>query len=266
MKTTKKRSESEWVTVENVNPPIVSKKLFARAGMVIQKQKGGRCMIPHEHALKGKVRCGNCRRALTHMIADDSEYFYCQNGLEIGKQSNCNVERYPVKEIEKVVWRAIRELIYLLKKTGVQVQKETEKRVQTIAAEEAELAKSIKQWKTEKLLQYELYADGSLTKEAYLKNKENLSRKIESAELRQSEILEKHGEQKELLEDAEHLNGLAKTYFGESELTYEIAQAFIENVYVYNLNRIEIVFRFEDEIRRIMQNAEEMKPQEQIGA
>lgn len=272
MKTTKKRSESEWVTVEDVNPPIVSKKLFARAGMVIQKQKGGRCMIPHEHALKGKVRCGNCRRALTHMIADDSEYFYCQNGLEIGKQSNCNVERYPVKEIEKVVWRATRELICLLKKTGAQVQKETEKSVQTIAAEEAELAKSIKQWKTEKLLQYELYADGSLTKEAYLKNKEGLTHKIESAERRQSEILEKHGKQKELLEDAEHLNGLAKTYFGESELTYEIAQAFVENVYVYNLNRIEIVFRFEDEIKRILSESggQELswdnRSKEQIGA
>lgn len=266
MRTTKKRNESEWVTVENVNPPIVSKKLFARAGMVIQKQKGDRCVIPHEYALKGKIRCGNCRRALTHVLTDDAEYFYCQNGLEIGKQSNCNVEHYSVKEIERVVWRAIRELICLLNKTGMQVQEATESRVQTIISEEAELTKSIKQWKTEKLLQYELYADGSLSKEAYLKSKEDLTRKIASAEKRQSEIQKKHSEQKELLEDAEHLAGLAKSYLGESELTYEIAQAFVENVYVYNLNRIEIVFRFEDEIERIVQSAEELKPPERKGA
>lgn len=234
--------------------------------MVIQKQKGDRCVIPHEYALKGKIRCGNCRRALTHVITDDSEYFYCQSGLEIGKQSNCNVERYPVKEIEKVVWQAIREMVCLLNKTGTQVQKATESRVQTFISEEAELTKSIKQWKTEKLLQYELYADGCFSKEAYLKNKEDLTRKIASAEKRQSEIQEKHNEQKELLEDAEHLAGLAKSFFGESELTYEIAQAFVENVYVYNLNRIEIVFRFEDEIRKIMQNVEEMKLPERIGA
>lgn len=266
MKTTKKRNESEWVTVENVNPPIVSKKLFARAGMVIQRQKGGRCMIPHEHALKGKVRCGNCRRALTHVITDDTEYFYCQNGMEIGKQSNCNVERYPVKEIEKVVWRAIQEMISLQNKTIPQVQKETESKVQKIAIEEAELAKSIKQWKTEKLVQYELYADGSLTKEAYLRSKSDLTRKIEAAEQRQIELQEKHCEQKELQEDAEHLGGLAKSYLGESELTYEIAQAFIENVYVYNLNRIEIAFRFEDEIQKVMQSTEEKDTQERIGA
>lgn len=74
------------------------------------------------------------------------------------------------------------------------------------------------------------------------------------------------------MEDAEHLNGLAKTYFGESELTYEIAQAFIQNVYVYNLNRIEIVFRFEDEIKKILSEAggQELhwnsKSKERIGA
>lgn len=265
MKATKKRNESEWVTVENVNPPIVSKRLFARAGMVIQKQKGDRFIIPHEHPLKGKVRCGNCRRALTHIVTDDSEYFFCHNGLEIGKYSNCNVEYYPVKEIEQVVWRAIRELISLLNRVGTQVKTETDERIQEIAAEEAELKKSIKQWKSEKLLQYELYADGSLSKEAYLRVRDELTKKIIGAEQEFSATQAKYSEQKDLLENAEHLGGLAQTYLGEIELTYEIAQAFIENVYVHDRNRIEIVFRFEDEIQRIMQNPEK-KRQERIGA
>ena len=55
-------------------------------------------------------------------------------------------------------------------------------------------------------------------------------------------------------------------YLGETELTYEIAQAFVERVFVHNRNRIEIEFRFEDEIQRILQNEEEKKPQERIGA
>ena len=43
-----------------------------------------------------------------------------------------------------------------------------------------------------------------------------------------------------------------KILFGKTELTYEIAQAFIQNVYVYNKVRIEIEFRFEDENKKLI--------------
>lgn len=266
MKPTKKRHESEWITVEDVNPPIVSKKLFARAGKVIQKQKADRCVIPHEYPLKGKLRCGNCRRALTHVLTDDTAFLICHNGLEIGKYSNCNVERYPAKEIEQVVWRVVRELICLLNKIGPKIQSKTEDKVQMLIAKEMELTRSIKQWKAEKLLQYELYADGSLSKELYLRNREELTERIERAEQTLTANQEKISKQRDLIESAEHLSGLSRMYLGETELTYEIAQAFVERVFVYNRNRIEIVFRFEDEIQRILQNEEEKKPQERIGA
>ena len=76
--------------------------------------------------------------------------------------------------------------------------------------------------------------DGSLSKEAYLNVKEGLSVKIQDAEQQLFGIIEKHGKEKQISETAEHLGGLAKTFFGETELTYEIAQAFIQNVYIYN--------------------------------
>ena len=120
------------------------------------------------------------------------------------------------------------------------------------AEQEKTLSKSIQQWKADKLLQYELYADGSLSKEAYLNVKEGLSVKIQDAEQQLFGIIEKHGKEKQISETAEHLGGLAKTFFGETELTYEIAQAFIQNVYIYNKDQIEIEFRIEDEIKKLM--------------
>ena len=69
--------------------------------------------------------------------------------------------------------------------------------------------------------------------------------------------MEKHSEQKELSGTAEHLGGLAKSFFSETELTYEIAQAFIQNVYVYSRDRIEIEFRFEDEIKKLVACSEQ---------
>ena len=256
-KSTKKRHESEWVTVEDVNPPIVSKRLFSRARMVIQTQKADRFLIAHEHPLKGKMRCGNCRRALTHVQTGDSAIFICHNGLEIGKYSDCNVERYPVKEIEKVVWRATQNTIRLLKDTGAKIEKRSKENMKSYAEQEKALSKAIQQWKSEKLLQYELYADGVLSKDAYLKVKEELTKKIDNAEQQLSQAMEKHSEQRDLSETAEHLGGLAKSFFSETELTYEIAQAFLQNVYVYNKDRIEIEFRFEDEIKKLVACSEQ---------
>ena len=67
------------------------------------------------------MRRGNCRRALKHILTDDSVFFICYNGREIGKYSNCNVEHYPVKEIEQVVWRTLQNTICLLKDAGAKV-------------------------------------------------------------------------------------------------------------------------------------------------
>ena len=82
--------------------------------------------------------------------------------------------------------------------------------------------------------------------------KEGLSVKIQDSEQQLSGIIKKHEEEKQISETVEHLGGLAKTFFGETELTYEIAQALIQNVYVYSIDRIVIKFRFEDEIKKLI--------------
>ena len=167
------------------------------------------------------------------------------------------MEHYPVKEIEKVVWRATQSTIRLLKDTGAKVEKRSKENMKSYAEQGKALSKAIQQWKSEKLLQYELYADGVLSKDAYMKVKEELTKKIENAEQQLSQAIEKHSEQKELSETVEHLGGLAKSFFSETELTYEIAQSFIQNVYVYKKDRIEIEFRFEDEIKKLIDCSEQ---------
>lgn len=254
MRSTKKRDESEWIVAEDVNEPIVSKEVFEKANTVIQKQKVGRFIIAHEHPLKSKVRCGNCRRALTHVLTGDSEFYICHNGLEIGKHSECCTEHYPVKNVESVVWYAIRELLDVLNWLGVKVETKSKEKIKTLSFEEKDLTEQVKLWKSEKIRQYELYADGALPKERYLRIREELSHKIRKAEDKMQENGRERSEQQKLAEDAEHLGRLANEFSSETELTETIVRAFIENVFIYDKKRIEIVFKYEDEIMKLVRS------------
>jgi hypothetical protein len=95
---------------------------------------------------------------------------------------------------------------------GAKAEKQSKENMRSYAEQEKTLSKSIQQWKADKLLQYESYADGSLSKEAYLNVKEVLSVKIQDAEQQLFGIIEEHGKEKLISETAEHLGGLAKTF------------------------------------------------------
>ena len=62
--------------------------------------------------------------------------------------------------------------------------------------------------------------------------------------------------QKELLDDAVVLKGLSTRFCNEDKLTRKAVLAFIDAVYVYDLNRIEVVFQYENEIRKLMRSVE----------
>ena len=63
-------------------------------------------------------------------------------------------------------------------------------------------------------------------------------------------------EQQELAEDAEHLGRLANEFSSETELTETIVRTFIENVFIYDKKRIEIVFKYEDEIVKLVRSTD----------
>ena len=65
---------------------------------------------------------------------------------------------------------------------------------------------------------------------------------------------EEFDRQSGLWESAANMNAIAKKFVGEQKLSRQMAEAFIENVYIYDPNRIEIVFQHEDEIAKLIES------------
>ncbi len=63
--------------------------------------------------------------------------------------------------------------------------------------------------------------------------------------------------EKSVLDSANSLSSLAAKFKGEERLTRRIVTSFIESVYVFDQNRLEVVFLFEDEIRNLLKSVKE---------
>lgn len=95
-----------------------------------------------------------------------------------------------------------------------------------------------------------------ITKEEYIKKKKFLCDKIEELEVKKQENVDLLETQEELMEDASTLKGFALKSHNEHRLSRKVVLAFIEAVYVYDPNTIEVVFQYEDEIRKLMDSLE----------
>lgn len=251
------RQKEEWTIVEGVNPALVTKEEYEKANQVIRSQQKEAFVVPTTHILKGKVRCGNCRRSLAYLLTGNRECYYCDHGREAHKYSKCCKDDYPVKQVESVVWYAVKEFVRVILRLGKEVKSESEQAKAQANARGKQLEAEIRRFQAEKLFQYELYADGNMTKEGYVRMKQKIDKDLEQAQMQlETERLEAE-KQTDLNETAEYIDDLAEQYLGSHELTQQIADAFVQTVYVYNKKKVEVFFNHADEIIKMVTSSEE---------
>lgn len=119
------------------------------------------------------------------------------------------------------------------------------------------LERDIEILKAEKLRQYEAYAEGILSKEEYIRKKEQIAQKISST---QQEAMEKTDALQSELEVTQSVEALMETsshYEDEPRLTQELSDIYVDTVFVYDTERVEIVLNNEDVIRGIIDRIQE---------
>ena len=248
--------KSEWIIVDGVNDAIVSKEEFEQANEVIKSGKKPRFYLEQHFPLKGKIRCGNCRRMLEYTVTTYKEFFVCRNGVNAGKFSECCKEQYPVGQVERVVWLTLKEQLSTLEQLGVQAGARAKTQMKTVKVSQRNTESEIEKLKAEKIRQYEMYAEGIITKDEYVRKKQALSNQIEEMSQQKADLKDEFLRQSELWESAVNLSNLAKEFNEEKKLTRKMVLAFIKDVFVYDPYRIEIVFNFEDEIKKLQESLE----------
>lgn len=245
--------DKRYVT-ENAHTAIVTREEFIKAQDVIRSQNPKAAINQNYYALRSKIRCGHCHRAMLADFRMVEPVIFCREGREMPMQSQCSSETYLISDIENLVFHALRSFLLLMDglNTDIRNQDKEKKRWQErLEREQAQAEQKLRMLKAEKMRLYEAYAGGSITLEEYQSQREELSHQI-------TMIQEKLDSQPEapVTEIPSEVRAVAReadTFLNEHRLTKNMAEAFIENVFIYENRRVEIRFRFEDVIKETLE-------------
>ncbi|MBT62061.1 MAG: hypothetical protein CML13_02470 [Puniceicoccaceae bacterium] len=179
---TRDRSGNEYPAIWKA---IVTDKLWEKANHVLEKrrqqsERPKASVNKHELVLKGFIKCGHCGSAMSprgggRKLPDGTQRAYyccCQNVIDFGQASKCQLRNLPGKDFDQFLIRLIGAYAQhpkLIKATLKAALEEKKKSLRLLRSQQRELNKQLKQIDTEikNLLKLARQGKGSFSKELY---------------------------------------------------------------------------------------------------
>lgn len=263
------KTEEEWIVTENAHEALVSEELFSNAQEICAKIE--KRMESHKHHTAGMpigedlfdgiLFCGVCGRKMTRTsrvktYADGSrgrqDGYLCMDSIQTKRESCQQPNRISRQEVMDILLPVLKiEFSMYLDKQGRFIESGKEQIQNAIAEKEKEL-KSIQaaagRLETEEYYIYIDYRAGKTAQKEYVaqkKKKEECRRELCSQEKKVKERLKAMEQVHSRYQKA--VRSLAGLKSG-NELTADMAGALIEKIYVYPGKRVEILFRYTNEM------------------
>ena len=202
--------------------------------------------------LKGKVRCGNCRRAMGYDYKQTSPIFWCREGQELIGQTKCSSEIFQANDIENAVFQALKKELSLLGSLYGDIKKEEQSLKEAsrkASRRKTSMEQELKNLKGEKMRMYEEYAAGTLSLDNYKNKKQEYDRKIAEVQDKIEQSKAEEAAQSVVPGTVRAAAEQAENFLHGTRLTASMVSAFIENVYVHEGGRIVVQFKYEQSIQ-----------------
>ena len=238
--------EHRQIVIEDGHDAIISRELYESAQTSIQPMRKPGFKTGNDYPLRGKIRCGVCRLAITRIELAYDAVYYCSHKTKSGRKSNCCDKYISAREIDSAVLRCLKTQLKVLRELGVQMEEAKGTAMQDVTADIRRMERDVETYKAERIRQYEAYADGVISRETYLAKKEELTEKIDSLQTALDRLRSLIEEDNTMTDKFAKINEQAEQSMMFDTLTKEMSDAFIETVYVYDEKKIEVEFKFDD--------------------
>ena len=264
---TKCLPKDEWKVCEGTHEPIISKELFELVNSKDFGKQGSPKLIEKEDGvlldktvycegerrrrgskdspIKGLVKCGGCRHNMQRRSRLNVSY-YCRYYYEV-KSKECCPENIKEAELLDVVLSAIRHQAMLAgeaDKLQELYRGQLRDRIKTNQEKKKHLQEKIQELTDKNFSLYECYTKGEIKVDKFMQQKESNNKLIETYK---TELQTCQSEETELPDEKSCPLNLFQGKENLTDLTKELVRLLIDAIYVYNSNRIEIVFKFQDE-------------------
>jgi len=257
---------SEWDIVSGTHEAIISKEQFDRVQEIRMDrhrryekmiQENWRLAGKSENSgiLKGKVFCGDCKRAMVrkHIKSCKDKYRYVCDMHE--KTGQCSRKFLPEQELFEMLGCLIRRQI----EAACQVKEWLHSRKQEEARELLRFEQTFRETedKRSRLVQkmavlYQDWKEGILDQDEYLYMKKRYEEELTGCEGEREELM---GRKQEYILAYTSENPALKAVSeipNDFLLSRELVDRLIEKIEIYEGNRVRVSFKFQDEMQRLL--------------
>ncbi|MCM1410167.1 MAG: recombinase family protein [Lachnospiraceae bacterium] len=265
VKVRQKKPQEEWVRVENAHEAIICRADFEVISDILQKDTRISAGKREVSLYSGFLVCADCGCSIVRkkVCSGSMEYIYYVCSGNKKNKDMCSNHRISENALNRAVAKTLRlHLKYLidLQESIQYIQKESRhsNKIEMLVLQLGKRKEEIEKNKQLKLECYEDYKNGLISQDEYLLFKQELENRIEETQRAVTEL----GTKKRLLLDGRYEREswleelLTKRDF---EIKRSMLVRLISRIFVYEDHRIEIVFRYQDEIEQLAELMGEIK-------
>ena len=236
--------ETEYLRFENAHEAIVSKEVFetAQKSIQIRGKRGAYKRIENRHVLQGKVKCGCCGYSMSRSGKGENAGYLCRMGDSCGSHL-----RIRVQDLEDTVLEILRKLISVQREGELKRKENRCKAISEITRikEEKRIAEMKMEYcKTSRLNLYRQWKEQQITKEEYIRKRDEYTEQVERHQGKIWNLEERLGQL--IAEQEEKPVCNLQVYSGIQSLTRELVDELVERIDVYGRDRVEVGWKFRD--------------------
>ncbi len=250
------RDKAEWIIVPNCHEALVSEADYNQAQKTIKKVVRNCNRSEREYPLRSLVRCSICGRIMHRYCNVKRTYYKCDMS-RYDEATRCPIdEKYYEDKLESVVEKNLHIMLSILIGRVQLIEKTDSKSTGDKGNLEISLhdvEKRIKQNNLARMNGYEQYAAGKISRDTYLKLKSDLNNGLEQLSHEKSDI-ENNLKALNCTESSEITTTCknADDFLHADNIKNDMLLPFIECVNVYSGMKVEIKYKFSDEILQVL--------------
>lgn len=250
-----------WIIVPDTHEPIISREDFAKVAELLKRAVRSSPTNQTLGVLSGFIKCGDCKRGMTRKSLNNGfktyNYYFCSTYKNKGGNL-CTKHTIHAEKVEEAVLAFLKLNITLAVEIFpvLQIINNSPERVKESQKFKALSDKYAAERRKYLTLKEELYPDykaGLIELKEYEEYRKKYTQKLDEIDQAISRVNEHIEELSRGISAENKFISEFKKYHNVTELSREVVCALIENVYVYEDNRIEIALKYRDEFRTVIE-------------
>lgn len=249
--TSNKKDKEDWLIIPDCNVPLISQETYekAQSAIAVGKPYTQRKL---DYPLRSLLCCGECERAMVRHSKAKRIYYQCE-ASRYSAETTCPLgERFYEDELQKAVIGSLRQMLELLVDHDKKIQEaaaKTKGSMDNMKQTVLRLESKMKRNQSERLGAYERYSDGRIGRDEYLAVRDKLTEENAQMQAQLTELQEGIAALQAKTDPEMELYGSeARNLLKSENVTNEMLLFFISRVKVFSGMRLEIEYRFSDEL------------------